>query len=466
MRPEQVWQAALGELQLQLTKSTFDTWLRDTNLIAHEDGIFIIGVENAYGKDWLENRLLSTVKRTLTGITGRAVEVRFVVWNPESPETEPINPATSAEAFVTPTPIKAEPPVVSFNSPPHNLNPKYIFNSFVVGPSNRLAHAAALAAAENPARAYNPLFLYGGVGLGKTHLLQAVGNSCVGRGLSVLYVSAEQFTNDLINSIRAHTTETFRDKYRTIDVLLVDDIQFIAGKEATQEEFFHTFNTLHGQSKQVVISSDRPPKALVTLEERLRSRFEWGLIADIQPPDFETRTAILRAKAELMRRPTPPEVIEIIARRVQSNIRELEGALNRVCAYSDVLGQPLNAETAAQAIADLLPRRHTLSSAQILDTVADFYTVSVDELVGRDRSKEIMLPRQMAMYLVREETDASLPEIGQVLGGRDHTTIMHGCEKISNLIETDDSIRRQFLSIREQLYSESGVTVYSKLLTD
>ncbi|MEK6574638.1 MAG: chromosomal replication initiator protein DnaA, partial [Chloroflexota bacterium] len=310
---------------------------------------------------------------------------------------------------------------------------------------------------KDPGRAYNPLFLYGGVGLGKTHLLQAVGNTCVVKGLTVLYASAEQFTNDLINSIRSHTTESFREKYRAIDVLLIDDIQFIAGKEATQEEFFHTFNALHGQSKQIVISSDRSPKALVTLEERLRSRFEWGLIADVQPPDFETRAAILRSKAEGMRRSVPPEVIDLIARRVQSNIRELEGALNRVCAYSDVLGQPLNVETAAQAIADLLPRRHTLNAAHILDTVAAFYAVTVDDIVGRDRTKEITMPRQMAMYLVRAETDASLPEIGQLLGGRDHTTVMYGCEKINNLIETDDSFRRQFLSIRERLYSDAAV---------
>src|SRR6185503_14030588 len=262
------------------------------------------------------------------------------------------------------------------------------------------------------------------------------------------------FTNDLINAIRAHTTETFRGKYRAIDVLLLDDIQFIAGKEATQEEFFHTFIALHGQSKQIVLSSDRSPKALVTLEERLRSRFEWGLIADIQPPDFETRAAILRYKAEALRRHVPPEVIDLIARRVQSNIRELEGALNRVVAYADVLGQPLTIEGASQAIVDLLPRRHTLNSQYILETVASFYAVKVDDIVGRDRSKDITMPRQMAMYLVREETDSSLPEIGQLIGGRDHTTVMHGCEKISNLIETDDQFRRQFLSIRERLYAD------------
>jgi len=452
MKPDQVWQAALGELQLQLTKSTYDTWLRDTSLLSHEDGLFVIGVETAYAKDWLENRLLSTVKRTLTGITGKAVEVKFTVWNSDSPENES-TPSPAEMLTITP---KAE-PYYSDNLSSLRLNAKYVFETFVVGPSNRLAHAAALASSENPGRAYNPLFLYGGVGLGKTHLLQAIGNKCVASKMNVLYVSAEQFTNDLINSIRSHTTESFREKYRTIDVLLIDDIQFIAGKESTQEEFFHTFNALHGQAKQVVISSDRSPKALVTLEERLRSRFEWGLTADIQPPDFETRTAILRAKAEGMNRDIPHEIIDLIARRVQSNIRELEGALNKVCAYTEMLGQPLTLETASTAIADLLPRRHSLSAAQILTAVATFYNVNLDDIIGRDRSKDISTQRQMAMYLVREETDASLPEIGTLLGGRDHTTVMHGCEKISNLIETDESTRRQFLSIRERLYSESGV---------
>jgi chromosomal replication initiator protein len=447
MRPEQVWQAALGELQLQLTKSTYDTWLRDAKYLSYEDGVFVVGVENAYAKDWLENRLLSTIKRTLTGISGRTTDARFVVWS----EALEADAAPVAEATA---PDRIDAPINSHGVSQLKLNSKYTFDTFVVGPSNRLASAATLAAAENPARAYNPLFLYGGVGLGKTHLLQALGNACVAQGLTVLYASAEQFTNDLINSIRSHTTETFREKYRAIDVLLIDDIQFIAGKEATQEEFFHTFNALHGQSKQIVISSDRSPKALVTLEERLRSRFEWGLIADVQPPDYETRAAILRSKADAMRHPVPSEVIDLIARKVQSNIRELEGALNRVCAYADMLGQPLTVETTAQAIADLLPRRHSLSPEHILDTVALHYNVKVEELVGRDRSREIIMPRQMAMYLVREETDASLPEIGQLIGGRDHTTVMHGCEKISNLIETDDNFRRQFLSIRERLYAD------------
>ena len=326
-----------------------------------------------------------------------------------------------------------------------------------MGPSNRLAHAASLAASENPAKAYNPLFIYGGVGLGKTHLLQAVGNACRVQGLSVLYVSSEEFTNDMINAIRNHTTENFRDKYRSIDVLLIDDIQFIAGKESTQDEFFHTFNTLHGQDKQLVMTSDRPPKAMVTLEERLRSRFEWGLTVDIQPPDLETRQAILRSKAERAGRCVDDAVIELIARRVQSNIRELEGALTRVLAYSDLIGQSLTLDLAGSALADLLPRTRTLTPPQIIETVADFYNTTTDALIGPDRTKDLAMSRQVAMYLIREETDASLPAVGDALGGRDHTTIMYGYKKVADMIERDDSLRRQVIAIRERMYSQAGI---------
>ena len=284
MKAAQAWQAALGQLQMEMPKAAFDTWVRDAELLSYEDGSFIIGVQNAYARDWLESRLSSSITRLLTGIMNRTVEVRFTVWQDAEesmtrvdvvePEIEPINAVESA-----------------------TLNRRYSFTNFVVGASNRLAHAASLAVAEKPAQAYNPLFVYGGVGLGKTHLLHAIGNQCAQSGLNVLYVSSEEFTNDLIHAIRTHTTQAFREKYRRTDVLLIDDIQFIAGKESTQEEFFHTFNTLHGQDKQIIMSSDRPPKAMVTLEERLRSRFEWGLTADIQPPDYEPRVAILWSKA-------------------------------------------------------------------------------------------------------------------------------------------------------------------------
>ncbi|MDW8325528.1 MAG: chromosomal replication initiator protein DnaA [Anaerolineales bacterium] len=450
MQPDQIWQAVLGQLQMELPRATFETWVRDTTLITQEDGAYVVGAPNAYAKDWLENRLTSPVKRTISQIVGRnGVEVRFVVANPPARRM-----ASSAEEQTEESPNMPTPDVL-----PSKLNPKYTFNTFVVGPSNRLAHAACVAASENPAKAYNPIFLYGGVGLGKTHLLQAVGHACVQRGLQVVYVSSEEFTNDLINAIRTHTTAAFREKYRNIDVLLIDDIQFIAGKESTQDEFFHTFNTLHGQDKQLVITSDRPPKAMVTLEERLRSRFEWGLTVDIQPPDFETRQAILRSKAERSRREVSPAVIELIARRIQSNIRELEGALTRVLAYADLLGQPVTLEIAAAAIADLSPRRHNLTAEQIIAAVARFYRTSPAALVGQERTKDIAWARQVAMYLIREETDASLPSIGEALGNRDHTTVMYGCKKVADEIERNDVRRRELVQIREQLFGESGLAL-------
>jgi chromosomal replication initiator protein len=296
------------------------------------------------------------------------------------------------------------------------------------------------------------LFLYGGVGLGKTHLLHAIGNYCQEHGLRVLYVSSEEFTNDMINAIRSHATQAFRDKYRSADVLLVDDIQFIAGKESTQEEFFHTFNTLHGQNKQIIVTSDRPPKSLVTLEERLRSRFEWGLTADIQLPDLETRLAILRSKAERLGHTMPAEIMELIARRVQSNIRELEGALNRIVAFADLSGMALTPQLADVALADLLPQRCDIKPAAVVDMVAKTFNLTVDRLLSPDRSRDVALPRQIAMFLMRE-TNISLPQIGLALGGRDHTTVMYACEKVADLLERDDRVRRQVVQIRQQLYA-------------
>jgi chromosomal replication initiator protein len=444
MNAERAWQAAHGQLQIEMPKAAYDTWVRDTELIAYEDGTFIIGVHNAYARDWLESRLSSTIVRILTGIMNRSVEARFTVW-----QGLEVNETVGSTVEVSSQNDEEDRP---FNQ---SLNCRYTFENFVVGASNRLAHAASLAVAENPAQAYNPLFLYGGVGLGKTHLLQAIGNLCAQRGQEVLYVSSEEFTNDLISAIRAHTTQAFRERYRRIDVLLIDDIQFIAGKESTQEEFFHTFNTLHGQDKQIVISSDRPPKAMVTLEERLRSRFEWGLTADIQPPDFETRMAVLRGKSERAGRRIPAEIIEVIARRIQSNIRELEGALTRVVAFADLIGMPLSPQLVETALADLLPRRSDLKPSEVVRSVADAFGVPIERMLGRDRSQEVALPRQIAMYLLREESNISLPQIGEVLGGRDHTTVMYGCEKINDLLERDDRLRRRVVEIREHIYKQS-----------
>jgi chromosomal replication initiator protein len=445
MDAEQAWQSALGQLQMEMPKASFDTWVRDTQISSYEDGLFTVTVHNAYARDWLESRLSSTVTRLLMGIMNRSVEVAFVVRSNESSDVLHPIPAPGET-----NPVTDEVPAFRYRSA--SLNPRYTFENFVVGPNNRLAHAASQAVAENPATAYNPLFLYGGVGLGKTHLLHAIGNYCQEHGQNVLYVSSEEFTNDMIGAIRSHTTQAFREKYRSADVLLVDDIQFIAGKESTQEEFFHTFNTLHGQNKQIIVSSDRPPKSLVTLEERLRSRFEWGLTADIQLPDLETRLAILGSKAERLGRTVPAEIMELIARRVQSNIRELEGALNRIVAFADLSGMVMTLQLADVALADLLPQRGDVKPGAVVDMVAKTFNLSVERLLSPDRSHDVALPRQIAMYLMRE-TNVSLPQIGQALGGRDHTTVMYACEKVADLLERDDRLRTQVGQIRRQLYA-------------
>jgi chromosomal replication initiator protein DnaA len=341
----------------------------------------------------------------------------------------------------------------SFSIPAPRLNARYTFSTFIVGSGNQLAHAASLAVAEAPGHAYNPLFLYGGVGLGKTHLLHAIGHTALENGMTVLYVSSETFTNEMINAIRYRTNEEFRAKYRSADVLLVDDIQFIAGKDSTEEEFFHTFNSLYESNKQIVMCSDRPPKAIVSLEERLRSRFEWGLIADIQPPDLETRVAILRAKADLSQRMVPDDVIQYLASRVQSNIRELEGSLNRLLAFSQLQRMPLTIDTAKAALANLATdaRQQRVSIDDILNAVAEYYRLSLEDLRGKQRDKHIVVPRQVAMYLMRQETEASLLEIGQSLGGRDHSTVLHGCEKISREVNENTALRKEVLAIRQQI---------------
>ena len=447
MKPEQVWSAALGELQLQMTQATFDTWLRDSRLLKHEDGLFVVGVKSGYAKDWLENRLLATIKRTLARLIGKTVEIKFVVWDENAHQQNDVPLLNLPEEILSAVPQMPA-------RRPANLNPRYVFDNFVVGHCNRLAHAASMAVADDPGGAYNPLFIYGGVGLGKTHLLNAIGHRCQGQGLQVLYISSEEFTNDLIEAIRSHTTDTFRDKYRTTDVLLVDDIQFIAGKESTQEEFFHTFNALHRTGKQIAVSSDRPPKAMSTLEERLCSRFEWGLISDIQSPDWETRIAILRSKADDQGTAVPDDILYLIASQIQSNIRELEGALNQVLALTSLTNQPLTPEVAETALADLRPQRSQLTPDHILDEVAHHFGIALSALQGPNRSKAVARPRQVAMYLIREETGVSLPRIGAMLGGRDHSTILYGCDRIAELIEKDIELRRQVLTLRQHLYSD------------
>ena len=459
MKPEEAWQSTQGELELNVGRGSYATWLKSTKYVSYEDGQFFVGVPNGYVKEWLEHRMLSDIKRLLSERMTRSVEVSFVLLSPNGMISTPVKTDAVREETYTP-------PQTSTNSVSNGavrnssntanisdgLNPRYTFEAFVVGSGNRMAHAAAMSVAEMPADRYNPLFLYGGSGLGKTHLLHAIGHAARRRGLQVCYVTSETFTNELIGSIRSQSTDEFRSKYRHLDMLLMDDVQFIAGKESTQEEFFHTFNALQGSNKQIVVTSDRPPKLMVTLEDRLRSRFEWGLMTDIAPPDLETRMAILQQKVAQRQASIPQDVIEFVAKQVQSNVRELEGALTRLIATSEMTGRPISVQFARDTLVDLVGRRTHITPSQVIEIVAKFYSISVPEIVSASRSRELVQPRQVAMYLIRQETDASLPEIGGLLGGRDHTTVIHGVERIKERLENEEQLRRDVMSVREQLY--------------
>ncbi len=445
---KRLWDAVLGDIQLQMTRATFETWMQGTELVGRQGQTYVIGTPSPYAADWLENRLQPLIRRTLARHVGEDVEVQFTVRRANG---HVAGGAHSAGVGGEPNPSALQPPA---GNP---LQARYTFETFIVGPSNRLAHAAALAVAERPAQAYNPLFIYGGVGLGKTHLLHAIAHKVLAQNLKAVYVSSERFTNEFIADIRTQNTEAFRARYRGADVLLVDDIQFIAGKESTQEEFFHTFNALHAANRQIVISSDRPPRAIPLLEERLRSRFEGGLVCDIAPPDLETRIAILHAKAEGQPVPVPDAVIHLIAHRVQSNIRELEGALTRVVAYAQFGQQPLTVELAERVLQDVLERPPALELGRVIEEVARFYHLSVEDLKSPSRRKHIVHARQVAMYLAREETDASLIRIGEALGGRDHSTVLYGYEKVAQAVEGDEQLRREVMAIRGRLYDTARV---------
>jgi chromosomal replication initiator protein len=448
MDAKQVWRAALGELQVSLSQANFETWLKDTALVDVDESTFTIAVPNGFAKDWLETRYRSLISQTLARVVGYSVQLDF--------EVREVLP--QVEDGAPPQPVRLEPSRVGGEGPSASLNPRYTFSTFIVGSANRLAHAASLSVAERPGHAYNPLFLYGGVGLGKTHLMHAIGNQVIARfpRKRVVYATSEKFTNEFITSIQQGRIDDFRARYRKIDLLLIDDIQFIADKERTQEEFFHTFNAIHEDGKQIVLSSDRPPKAILTLEERLRSRFEWGLIADLTAPDLETRIAILRAKAEENGVPIGQDVLEFIARKVVSNIRELEGALNRIVAYASMGAMPITIDLAQAVLSNVLynPKRRSVTPERIALAVSEFYGVDMDTLRGQKRDKAIVLPRQVAMYLMRAETDVSLMRIGAELGGRDHSTVLHACDKIDRASQDNEELRRDIAAVRELIYAD------------
>ncbi|MDP9367939.1 MAG: chromosomal replication initiator protein DnaA [Chloroflexota bacterium] len=516
MQAQQLWQAVLGDMEVRLTKNAFDHWLRHTSIVGFQDDVATVAAANAFSASTLQARYAGQIERAVSDIVGRPIRVQFTVRgaaapdpidadeedqaetdsSPQARETAALLAAGARSLFGDQTPAPAEPrghgrppaprsrsaPVTVRRdegvaatvrrapgpskqlalaaAPTHGLNPRYVYESYVVGSSNRFAHAASLSVAEHPGGKFNPFFVHGGVGLGKTHLLHAVGHRAleIDPDLTIAYVSSEKFTNDLINAIRAQRMEEFRARYRTIDILMIDDIQFIAGKESTQEEFFHTFNALYQSGKQVIITSDKPPKSISALEDRLRSRFEGGLIADVQFPDYEMRTAILRTKGEELGAAVPADVVEYVAQKDQTNIRELEGALNKILALSQITDRPLTLQLAMEALTDAAigARRAKTTPAGVVDAVAAYYGVALKDLKGRGRTKEIVLPRQVAMYLVREETGASLVDIGRELGDRDHTTVMHGIEKIERELTTDTTLRSQLMAIREALFSQSG----------
>ncbi len=429
-----VWQAALRRIEGRLSKPSYESFLKAMTPMSLDGDVVTFSVPSRLAKEWVETRYAGLIRSALQEVLARPIGVQLVIGED-----------------VTPAPL---PPPQRIPDGLH-LSPKYTFDTFVIGSGNRFAHAAAMAVAEAPARAYNPLFIYGGVGLGKTHLLQAIGHYVVHRKQlhRVAYISSEKFTNELINSIRDDRTLEFRTKYRNVDVLLIDDIQFLAGKERTQEEFFHTFNTLHEASRQIIISSDRPPKEIPTLEDRLRSRFEWGLIADIQPPDVETRIAILRKKAETDGIEVPDEVAEFIAQRIQSNIRELEGALVRVVAYANLTRSTITVDLASEILKELLPisPARPITIPAIQKAVAAHFGIRVEEMRAKRRTKGVAFPRQVAMYMARELTDSSLPRIGEEFGGRDHTTVMHACDRVKEALNQDTHLVAALKSVVDNL---------------
>jgi chromosomal replication initiator protein len=452
MTNEQLWQVVLGELELLISKANFTTWFKNTFVLSADQSTVVIGVPNAFTQSWLQNKYHDQVVKALEhALDRKPIKVEYQVSTPKR-HAASSNAAPAVDAVAPKPTINGNGRIEDFN-----LNPRYQFESFVVGKGNALAHAAAMAVSEKPGDTYNPLFIYGGAGLGKTHLMQAIGHEVLRRfpHKHVLYVSCERFTNDFIQAVSRGQAESFKNRYRNVDVLLIDDIQFLAGKEGTQEEFFHTFNALHQVNRQIVVTSDRPPKSIPSLEARITSRFEWGMIADIALPDYETRTAILESKCKDKHYRLAAEILHFLATTIQSNVRELEGALNRIIAYHQLNNAEPTLDGVKQLLASVTSRapRGGLTAKQLINTVASFYDVSLDDIVGNSRKKELVLPRQIAMFLMREELKSSFPNIGHELGGRDHTTAMHAVMKIGTIVDNDEKLRQDINLIRQRLYN-------------
>ncbi|MGE5392365.1 MAG: chromosomal replication initiator protein DnaA [Candidatus Saccharibacteria bacterium] len=442
MTNQQLWQAILGNLELTLSKANFTTWFKNTSIIEKSDIGIVIGVPNAFTKEWLQNKYHQEILKALKTIAPEIKELKYQI---VSPAFTPSTPVIKEMARIQPKKQENQ-----------NLNPKYTFETFIVGSHNQLAHAASQAVSKKPGQIYNPLFIYGGVGLGKTHLMQAVGTEVLKRNpeAKILYVTSERFTNEFVQALSQGKADSFKSIYRNVDVLLVDDIQFLAGREGTQEEFFHTFNALHQNNKQVVMTSDRLPKEIPAIEERLVSRFEWGMIADIQPPDLETRLAILRTKAKEKNYNIEPEILTYIAETIQSNIRELEGALNRLMVYCQLNNTKPTIDQVKSILVNVItpPKKRGVSAKKIIEVVSDFYNVLPEDLLKQSRKKEYVNPRQIAMYIIRKELETSLPSIGEFFGGRDHTTVIHAIDKIERCIKERSGLKQEIELIKERLY--------------
>ncbi len=454
MDNQQLWEAVLGELELNLSKANFTTWFKNTFILEKKEKEIIVAVPNAFTKAWLEKKYHKYITEALKNITDKQIyKTSYIVETKERSDLEKeVKKEQIQESAVTPETTN------NANSK-LGLNTKYTFDNFVVGKGNELAYAACLAVAKKTGEVYNPLFIYGGVGLGKTHLMQAVGSFVLDKNKNkkILYVTSEKFTNDFIQMVQQGEAKKFKEKYRMVDVLLVDDIQFLAGKEQTQEEFFHTFNALHQENKQIIISSDRPPKAIPALEHRLISRFEWGMIVDVSAPDFETRIAIIKSKLKERNFQLDDEIIRFIATSIQNNVRELEGILNKIIALHQLNNSIPTEESIKNIISSVSTssKKAHITPKKLIQTVSEYFDITIDGLTGNSRKKELVVPRQIVMYLMREELNASYPNIGNELGGRDHTTAMHACNKINLEIDKDEKISRDINLIKEKIYNSS-----------